>query len=304
MMRAMDGEAQGLSRMPRRFAHRASTFMHLLVRAILRHSVVDLGAQLAYWSLLALFPFAIFLLTVIGYLPLGNADQQLIAWLSPFMPESALTLVWDTVHEVVGKQRGGLLTISFLGAVWSAAGGASALQTAINRAYGVEETRTYVRRKGQALLTTLGAVVLLIVAVAGATIGPDLIHKIVDYFGLGGIWKVLEGIWGWVRWPLVLTALIALLAAAYNYLPNVRHGYGLVSMGSVVAVVTWLIVSWGFRAFVSMFGSYARTYGALAAVIVLLTWFYLSGITVILGAEVNATLARVRAEEKDGDPVT
>jgi len=87
-------------------------------------------------------------------------------------------------------------------------------------------------------------------------------------------------------------------------LPNVRHGYGLVSLGSIVAVVIWIVVSWGFRVFVGLFGSYARSYGALGAVVMLLTWIYLSGIAVIIGAEVNATLARFQREAKEGDPVT
>src|SRR5687767_3868856 len=112
---------------PRRAARRSRRFVESLVRAILRHRVIDLGAQLAYWSVLAIFPFTIFLLTLVGYLPVGHADEQLMSWLAPVMPEAALRLVWETVHEVLGQQRSGLLTISFLGGLWSAAGGTSAL---------------------------------------------------------------------------------------------------------------------------------------------------------------------------------
>ena len=287
-----------------RLLHLTRRFLALLASAVRRHHVVDLGAQLAYWSLLALFPFAIFLLTVVGYLPLGHADQQLMDWLSPFMPPAATALVWETVHEVVGRQRGGLLTISFIGAIWSAAGCASALQTALNRAYGVEETRPYWNRKGQAILYTVAANVLLIIAVAGATLGPDLLRFLLDLVGALATYGHFEDIWRWARWPASIAALIALLAVTYNVLPNVRHGYGLVSLGSLLAVGLWLLVTWGFRLFVGIFGAYARTYGALAAVVMLLTWFYLSGISVILGAEVNAALARLRREEEDGDPVT
>ena len=289
---------------PRELVPLLRALVDSLVRAILRHGVVDLSAQLAYWSVLALFPFAICLLTVVGYLPIGRADEQLMAWLAPFMPEAALRLVWETVHEVVGRRRGGLLTISLVGALWSAAGGASALQAALNRAYGVQETRPYWRRKAQALLITVGATVLLVVAVAGAALGPDLIRAVLRFIGLGGGWAGLVATWGVVRWPLSIGALIALLAAAYNFLPNVRHGFGLVSLGSVVAVVMWLLVTWGFRVFVVAFGAYARTYGALAAVVMLLTWFYLSGLSVMIGAELNAAIARVRREIGDGDPVT
>src|SRR6185295_1065610 len=109
-------------------------------------------------------------------------------------------------------------------------------------------------------------------AITGATLGPDVLHTVLDFVGLGGTFGGLEHVWAWIRWPLSIAALVALLAAAYNFLPNVRHGYGLVSMGSIVAVVLSLVVTWGFRQFVSLFGAYARTYGALAAVIMLLTW--------------------------------
>ncbi len=283
---------------------KARRFVETLIRAIDRHRVIDLAAQLAYWALLAVFPFVIFLLTVVGYLPLDDVDRQLMGWAAPFMPDAALRLVWETVHEVLGKRRGGLLTISLLGALWSASGGASALAVAINRAYGVEETRPYWRRKGLAILTTIGATGLLIVAVAGATLGPNLIHAVLDFTGVGGSYSGFVVFWSWVRWPASIAALIVLLAAAYNVLPNVRHGFGLVSLGSLVAVAIWFAVSWGFRIFVGLVGSYARTYGALGAVVMLLTWIYLSGIAVIIGAEVNATLAHFRGEARDGDPAT
>ncbi len=278
--------------------------MEALIRALIRHNVIDLAAQLAYWSLLAVFPFVIFLLTIVGYLPLGDVDHQLMDWLSPFMPDAALSLVWETVHEVLGKRRSGLLTISFIGGLWTASGGASALTQAINRAYGVEETRPYFRRKGLAIITTLVASGFLLVAVAGAALGPNLIRALLDLVGVGGTYAHLVVLWSWVRWPASIAAFIALLAAAYNVLPNVRHGYGLVSLGSIVAVVLWLLASWGFRLFIGLVGTYARFYGALGAVVMLLTWIYLSGIAVIVGAEVNATLARFQREARDGDPVT
>jgi membrane protein len=283
----------------------ARAFALDLFKAILSHNVVDLAAQLAYWSVLAFFPFAIFLLTVIGFLPLGNADRQLMSWLSPFMPESALNLIWDTVHEVLGKQRSGLLAISLIGGIWSAAGGMSALQTALNSAYGVDESRSYIKRKSRAIIVTLATVVLAVIAVAGATTGPDVLRAIVGFFGFDDVWGGFEAVWRWVRWPLTVASLIAMLSAAYKFLPDVEHGYGTLSVGSLAAVTLWLGATWGFRLFVSRFGTYTRTYGTLAAVVVLLTFIYLSGLAAILGAEVNATLVRERRRlirEKGGEP--
>ena len=282
----------------------ARRFVKLLMQAVLRHNVVDLGAQLAYWSLLALFPFVIFLLTVIGYLPVRGLDEQLMTWIAPFMPPSALTLVWATVHEIVGQQRGGLLAISLVGALWSAAGGVSAMQVALNRAYNVNELRPYWRRKGEAMVFTLGATVLLGVAVVGATVGPDLVRLVLDVFGVASSYAGFEHVWAWIRYPLSLGALVGLLLATYTFLPAVRHGLDLGSYGSVSAVLGWLLTTWLFRAFVRFFHSYARSYGALAAVVILMTWIYLSGIAFIMGAEVNAVLARMRNEKHEGEPST
>jgi membrane protein len=276
--------------------------MEDLVRALFRHGVFDLAAQLAYWSILAFFPFAIFLLTVIGFLPLGNVDAQLMGWLSPFMPESALNLIWDTVHEVLGRQRSGLLAVSLVGGIWSAAGGMSALQTALNSAYGVDESRSYIKRKSRAIVVTLATMALAVVAVAGAMTGPEVIHAVVNFFGFDDVWGGFEAVWRWIRWPLTFASLIAMLAAAYKFLPDVAHGYGTLSVGSIVAVGLWLGASWGFRMFVSRFGTYTRTYGTLAAVVVLLTWIYLSGLAAILGAEVNAAVVRARRSADGSEP--
>jgi membrane protein len=282
---------------------KARRFIRLLIQAVLRHNIVDLGAQLAYWSLLALIPFVIFVLTLIGYLPLEKLDVQLMTWLAPFMPDAALRLVWETVHEIVGQQRGGLLALSLVGALWSAAGGASAMQVALNRAYGCTETRAYWRRKTEALLVTLAATFLLGIALVCATVGPDVIHFVLEHLSVGSAFDGLANAWSWIRWPISVVALVVLLAATYQYLPAEHHGVDFGSIGSIAAVVGWMLVTWGFRVFVQLFHAYARSYGALAAVVMLMTWIYLSGMSFILGAEVNAIIARMKIETRDA-PMT
>ncbi len=279
-------------------------FGKLLFQAVLRHNVVDLGAQLAYWSLLALFPFVIFLLTAIGYLSVNGLDEQLMTWIAPFMPPSALTLVWQTVHEVVGQQRGGLLAISLVGALWSAASGVSAMQVSLNRAYNVHETRPYWRRKSEAMLFTLAGTVLLGLAVVGATVGPELLRLVLDLLGVASSYSGFGHVWAWIRYPLSLASLVGLLLVTYTFLPSVRHGWDLGSYGSVAAVLGWLLTTWLFKAFVGIFHTYARSYGALGAVVILMTWIYLTGIAVIMGAEINAVLARMRYEDSEGEPST
>jgi membrane protein len=258
-----------------------------------RNQTFDLAAQLAYWALLALFPFAIFLLTVIGYLPLQGIDQEIMAAVFRVMPGDAAQLFDNTLHEVVGRQRGGLLVVALLGGLWSASGGVSALISALNRAYEVKETRKLWKVKLEALAITLMGVVLSVVAVTAMMIGPEIVYKIWNWFGLGGAFHLL---WGYLRWPLMVFSLMILLAVIYWALPNVKHRFRLLSLGSVLAVLAWVLVSMGFNAYVAHFHAYARTYGTLGAAIVLITWLYMSGLLVILGGEINAAYERVFGE--------
>jgi membrane protein len=263
-----------------------------LWRAIDRNRDLDMAAELAYWSLLAVFPFAIFVLTVVGYVPLHGLDRQLLDIEYSVMPREAAELFDRTVHEVVGRQRGALLVLSLLGAVWTASGAVSGATKALNNAYGVAESRPYWRRKLLALRMTVYAGVLSVVATAALIIGPEIAHHVFAWVGLG---TTFDALWTLVRWPVVVAAMMIMLAEFYYYLPNFKHRFHLVSVGAVVSVLLWIGVSLGFNSYVSHFNSYAMTYGTLGAAMVLLTWLYLSGLLVILGGEINAILARMTA---------
>jgi membrane protein len=265
-------------------------FARQLLESVGRNQPFDLAAQLAYFALLALVPFLMFLLTVVGYVPLHGLDQQIMRTAFDVMPRDTASLLQSTVQEIVGKQHGWLLVSSLLLAIWSASGAVSGLTSALNRAYDVSETRPAWRIKLRALMVTLGGAVAVIVATAAMLIGPNIVHKIWDFFGLGG---AFDHLWALLRWPVAMLALMTMLATIYYFLPNVKQRFRFITPGSVFAVVAWLITSWGFRFYVSHFNSYARTYGALGTVIVLLVWLYLSGAMVILGGEINAIIDRV-----------
>lgn len=273
---------------------RTRAFLLDLQASISRNQTFDLAAQLAYWSILALFPFAIFTLTLLGFIPLEGLDRQLMDFIYRAMPGDAARLVDQTIHEIVGKQRGWLLVLSLLGALWSASGGVSATVTALNRAYEVAETRGFLRRKLVALGMTLSGSVMIAVALVSLMLGPGLVRQGADLLGLGGVINpVWDRVWAWVRWPLVVSALMLMMAIFYYFLPNVKQRFRLISPGAICGVLLWIGASLLFGAYVSNFGSYAKTYGALGAVVVLLTWLYLSGFIVILGGEINASLDRV-----------
>jgi membrane protein len=255
-----------------------------------RNQPSDLAAQLAYFALLAIFPFAMFLLTVIGYLPLHGLDQQVMSAIYAVMPPEAAKLCDHTLHEILGKQRGWLLWTTLIFSIWTASGGTSGLITALNRAYDVSETRAAWRVKVRALAVTLGGVLTIIVATTAMMVGPGLVRDIMSFFGLGG---AFDELWKFLRWPVVILAMMSMLACVYYFLPNVKQPFRFITPGSVVAVLAWLAASVGFRLYVSHFASYAKTYGALGTVIVLMVWLYISGLMVILGGEINAILDRV-----------
>jgi len=260
-----------------------------LFRCLRADSVGDLAAQLAYWSLFALFPFVMFLLTLLGYIPLHGLDRQLLGTVYAIMPHDAATLVDQILHEIVGRQRGWLLGVGLVGALWSASGGTSAAITALNRAYEVEETRPFWKVRLLAIAVTIAGAGFAILAGVGLVVGPSLAEKLFGWLGLGHVFQVA---WSWLRWPVSTGAFMLGLALIYWALPNVRQKFRFISPGAITAVVLWVGASFGLAAYASHFHTYARSYGALGGAILLLTWLYVSSYLVILGGEINAVLDR------------
>lgn len=280
-------------------------FVKQFIESFSRNQPLDLAAQLAYFALLAIFPFAMFLLTVVAYLPLHGLDRHITQTFYQFMPQDAAKLCEQTLQEIVGRQHGWLLLTTLLFAIWTASGGVSGLITALNRAYDVSETRPAWKLKLRALAVTLGGVLSIIVATAAMLIGPNIVHSIWAFFGLGG---AFDKLWAFLRWPVALLASTGMLALIYYFLPNVKQKFHFITPGSVAAVLGWIVASLGFRIYVSHFASYSKSYGALGTVIVLLVFLYITGLVLIMGGEINAIVDRVHHgiahTEKEPGPTT
>ena len=231
-------------------------FARQFIESFSRNQPLDLAAQLAYFAVLAVFPFAMFLLTLIGYIPLHGLDQQVLHAIYSVMPPEVAKLCDTTLHEIVGKQRGWLLVSTLVFALWTASGGASGLITALNRAYDVSETRAAWKVKLRAIAVTLGGVLTIIVATTAMLIGPEIIRRVWSFFGFGGYFDM---VWAVLRWPVAALTMMLMVACIYYFLPNVKQKWRFITPGSVVAVLAWISASLGFRVYVSHFGSYART---------------------------------------------
>jgi len=243
------------------------------------------AAQLAYYLLFAVFPFVLFLTALLGYLPIPNLMERLLAALATLLPGDVVNLLQDHVRQLVTEQKGGLLSFGILTALWASSSAVVAIIDALNRAYDVQEGRPWWKVRGVALLLTIGLSLFIVLAMVFLIFGPQLGDLLASLVGLG---KVFELLWNILRWPVGVAMLAVAIAIVYYYAPDVEQEWKWITPGAVFAVLATIVVSLGFSLYVSHFGSYNKTYGSIGAVIVFLTWLYLTGLCLLAGGEINA----------------
>jgi membrane protein len=239
----------------------------------------------AYSWFMALFPGLVAAVSIYGLVTTPDEVSSQVANLSSSLPESARTLITTQLQSLAGASSGALsigLIVSIALALWSASAGMSGLVTALNIAYDEEEKRNFVIKRGLALLLTVGFVLFFGAAIALIAVFPFL----ADHAGGGVVVQVLLEV---LRWVLLVAIAIVALGLLYRVGPD-RDAPAVrwLSLGSVLATILWVAASLGFAFYVDNFGSYAETYGALAGVVVLLLWFWITALVVLVGAEVNA----------------
>ncbi len=245
------------------------------------------AAALAYHALLALFPFAIFLIALLGVLHIPGFFDWLLGQARTALPQDAYGRVEQVINQVRGQARGGLLSFGIVAALWAASSGVRSLMNALNAAYDVAESRPAWQRYPLSLLYTVGLAVMLILAAGLMLVGPRAAEWIAGQVGLSNVVVML---WSWLRWPIAALLLALAAAVVYYVAPNVDQPFRLITPGSVLAVVIWIAASLGFSFYVSNFGNYGATYGSLGGVVVLLLYFFISASVLLLGAEVNAVI--------------
>lgn len=247
--------------------------------------IFALAAQLAYYLILSFFPFLIFLLTLVGF---SNLDSmEVLGALRAILPTSAFELIYNVIIEVIEKQNTGLLGASLLLVVWSASSAFRAVIKGINKAYGLNENRSFIKRAFIAIICTfaLAFVIMLtlVMLVFGRLIG-ELLASYLPFPSL--VYKV----WNFLRYLIVVFMMILIFASIYRYTPSKRLMWREVLPGAISCTGGWLIVSLGFSFYINNFSNYSKIYGGLGAVIILITWLYLTSIILIVGGEVNSVI--------------
>jgi membrane protein len=256
-----------------------------------------LAAGVAFYVLLALFPAIIAGVSIYGLVADPQTVRDQINQLAQTLSPETAKLIGQQVQQVTSSAGGalGLATvIGILTALWSASSGMKALITGVNLAYDETEGRKFVKLRGLSILMTLGAMVLLGVALA----------LIVGFPAVPDSWPtVLQWTAAVLRFVLLAVLLMAGLAALYRYAPDRdKPKWGWASPGSVVATLLWVLASVGFSIYVNAFGNYNKTYGALAGVIILMFWLYLTAFVVLVGAELNAEMELQTAKDTTAGP--
>ncbi|MGE0134507.1 MAG: YihY/virulence factor BrkB family protein [Dehalococcoidia bacterium] len=263
----------------------------------------DFAASLSYRFFLALFPFFIFVTALGGVIAqiggFENPATRLVDRFGDALPSDARSVIETQLGSVLGNQQPGLLSVGLLGTIWAASGGVGALMKATNRMYDVQETRPFWKRTAIALGLTLLGGLFFIGAFVLAVAGQAIAGEVVESLALGGYAEAGITAGGYAAALLLLLVSMAFL---YWATPNATLPFRWVSPGAVLFAFGWLIATALFGLYVSNFGSYNATYGALGGVVILLVWFYLTAYILLAGAEVNAMLAQRQAAEESTVP--
>jgi len=266
-----------------------------------RDHMTNIAAALAYYAFLAI-PSALLLAVGLFSLVASPSDvTTLIGKLHGIVPGQASSLLEGSLRNMT-QHSGTAVTVLSIGGVlafWSLTGAMQNLMWALNIAYDRDEGRGFVRRRITALWMVVFALIGFALAFGVLVLGPHLSTWIGDAVGAKSVVKI---VWYIAEWPLLVAGLLVAFAGLMYYGPNVKHPrWRFLSFGSVLAIVLWLVASGAFAFYVSKFGSYNKTWGSLAAVVVMLTWLWLSSVALLLGAEVNAEAERSR-ELRSGEP--
>jgi len=258
------------------------------------------AAELSYYFLLALFPFLIFLTSIIGFV-LGSGTgtrHMLFNYLARIMPPSAFQLIDNTMWEVSSSSGGGKLSFGILAALWAASNGLGAITESLNTAYDLTESRPWWKQRLTAISLTMALSVLIILALVLVVAGGRISAGLAAVYGLGDAFPLA---WRIIQWPVVLVCMILAFALIYYFAPDSREqAWKWLTPGAAVGVALWLLVSIAFRVYLHFFNSYNATYGSLGAVIILMLWLYFTGAAVLIGGEVNSEIENAAAQE--GEP--
>ncbi len=275
--------------MSNRYVLKIKLFLTSLIRRIKEDNVTAMGAQLSYYLILSIFPFLIFFLNLLSYTPIARND--VLHSLIVLLPSDTQRFISELLAETISKSSDTLLSLGAITGIWAASKGSMSLIKSLNKAYDVDEKRSYLELRAIAILFTLALLVLLLIVLSTLVFGEILGTRLFDYLGMT---QNFMQIWQYLRIMISLGSMILIFSLLYKFSPSLRNsskiGFKHTLPGAVFTSVGWIFISGLFSYYVNNFANYGKTYGSLGGIIVLLIWLYISSIIIITGGEVNATI--------------
>ncbi len=252
-----------------------------------KDDVLAFAATLAYSFFFALFPALIFLVALASFFPLHGLIDQLMSRAGTMAPPQMMQLIAEQMRKLSNSNNGGLLTFGIVITIFSASGGMTAVIDALNHAYDITEGRSWwkVRLIAIGLVIVLG--IFTLVSLALIMVGPSLAGHVADAVGLGPAFALF---WRIIEWPIAFVLVATGIGIVYWKGPDAEQDWVWITPGSLLATILWVIASLAFRVYLAHFNSYNATYGALGGIMIMLLWLYITGIVLLVGAEMNAEI--------------
>lgn len=263
---------------------------------IIDDNCFGLAAQLAFYFFLSLFPALLVIVSLPGILPVRSALNEALQNLSTVAPEQVMTVVRHQIEELSGGAASGkLVFLGIAAAFWSSSAAMVAIINTLNRAYDLEETRPWWKTRILAILLSTAVALIVVLAFGLLLVGPAAASWLEWLTGVDGVFSV---VWRVLHWPVVILLIVLVMDLIFYFAPNAGTRWVWITPGSVLATLLWIVTSLAFRYYVSNFADYNATYGAIGAVMTLMLWFYLSGLSILVGAELNAEIDHAVEEKK------
>jgi membrane protein len=266
------------------------------VKEALADDIFDLAAQQAYYFFFALFPALLFVIAVASFFPLQSLIDDVVAMLSRFAPQAVIEIITSGMTSLSKQNSGGILTFGFLVTIWSSSGAMVSIITTLNAAYDVTESRPWWKTRIIATGLTIALAVFIVASMFLVIAGPTMAEHLAARLHLGPVFK-----WTWwvLQWPVVFALVASAIAVVYYYAPDVEQDWVWITPGSVLATLLWLLVSLGLKIYYQLVPNASAAYGAIGGIMVLMLWFYCSGLAMLLGAELNAEIEHSSPYGKD-----
>lgn len=273
-------------------------FIRSFIERLNNDRIFNLASQLAYTFLFCMFPFLIFIFSLLPYL--GLTPESAISFIREFAPPELMTIIQSNIHFVLEKNRG-LLSFGVVATIWPMSSAIMTIRTVLNQAYGVKETRSFFAMWGIVFLFTLGMIFVMVFALILNVFGPVVGRFIFHVLNISESFLHL-----WTIFRLVISFIMIYLVFGTLYFVSPSKNLRLrdVSIGAALAALAWQVGSLFFSVYLDRYMNFSRTYGTLASVIAIMTWFYMTGLILLIGGEINVVShkKRLEKEEKDRSP--